>query len=861
MPKTRLHQSEKRKEAITDAIWKFSAAFLQRGVIRNFSLHRFLASILYLMKNRYISMTSDVPIDSGIIISNINLGELLMKDTKLFEKWQRKIIHNVALVVLIPDHDPLAEIVLKNLELMKEVGHNPLPLFEFFETISENESGDLYYLNVLDLALSLNYPNYLAGQYSQPIEFGRLASKILDVKGKDIFNPFSGMMSYATSLEGYESMTGVEKDAVIWELSQFRMYLAENQIKTFCIHGDVCEWTDKKYDIIVSTPPLGLPLSLKKEAGTISADWVCLKEFEETTTDNGVLFTVVAQGILNEDKAKSRRLRQELTEKNFLDAVITLPANLLRPYTSVSLAALLLKKGRDSNAPVKMIDASSLINNAEKKSILDVERVFDCINQMPSENCAYISLDDIRNNAFSWSVPEYLNSLKETFPEGYDVIELGDIIESVRGEITFDEKKGHLARISGLSTNGADCIRLVEQFEESDELSHAKKITEPVILFSSVRELKPTYCEASKDKPLFIHPNVMAFRLRIKWVSPAYLCLELSRRFIQPLGSFLPRITRSVLLRTRIAIPALGEQRGLELQNNLFNEAADSYKLAKAEELGVLSVMERMKTEYINAVRMRKHDMMPYMRELGSVSRMMRKYVEMSDSVTFQDKMENLLNKYDKAYRSLYALLEVFSQEDKFGTPEHLNIDQFLRELVNSHDENNSNYTIEYYFDDKALQAYGIKTHKSKVKELSLLKGLISVKAELLNSNEYAEVFVDIARLDFERLVRNIIMNAETHGFTDSERHDYHLDINLTIDPEKEMFQIDFSNNGTPLPKGMDKTRYGISGEKAGLTGGTGHGGYIVKSTVMHVHGDYDIFMDDQNTVVRILLPISNNND
>ena len=122
-----------------------------------------------------------------------------------------------------------------------------------------------------------------------------------------------------------------------------------------------------------------------------------------------------------------------------------------------------------------MIDASSLINNAEKKSILDVEKVFDCINQMPSENCAFISPDDIRNNAFSWSVSEYLNSLKETFPEGYDVIELGDIIESVRGEITFDEKKGHLARISGLSTNGADCIRLVEQFEESDELSHAKR--------------------------------------------------------------------------------------------------------------------------------------------------------------------------------------------------------------------------------------------------------------------------------------------------------------------------------------------------------------------------------------------------
>ena len=50
MPKSRSFKSEQRKQEITEAIWKFSAAFLQRGVIRNFSLHKFLASILYLMK-------------------------------------------------------------------------------------------------------------------------------------------------------------------------------------------------------------------------------------------------------------------------------------------------------------------------------------------------------------------------------------------------------------------------------------------------------------------------------------------------------------------------------------------------------------------------------------------------------------------------------------------------------------------------------------------------------------------------------------------------------------------------------------------------------------------------------------------
>ena len=68
---------------------------------------------------------------------------------------------------------------------------------------------------------------------------------------------------------------------------------------------------------------------------------------------------------------------------------------------------------------------------------------------------------------------------------------------------------------------------------------------------------------------------------------------------------------------------------------------------------------------------------------------------------------------------------------------------------------------------------------------------------------------------------------------------------------------MDFSNNGNPLPKGMNKERYGMLGEKAGITGGTGRGGYVVKSVVEHYNGDYDVFMDGENTVIRVLLPIS----
>ena len=43
----------------------------------------------------------------------------------------------------------------------------------------------------------------------------------------------------------------------------------------------------------------------------------------------------------------------------------------------------------------------------------------------------------------------------------------------------------------------------------------------------------------------------------------------------------------------------------------------------------------------------------------------------------------------------------------------------------------------------------------------------------------------------------------------------------------------------------FDKRLYGIRGEKAGRTAGSGIGGHIVKSFVENYNGDYDLFMDN----------------
>jgi len=58
------------------------------------------------------------------------------------------------------------------------------------------------------------------------------------------------------------------------------------------------------------------------------------------------------------------------------------------------------------------------------------------------------------------------------------------------------------------------------------------------------------------------------------------------------------------------------------------------------------------------------------------------------------------------------------------------------------------------------------------------------------------------------------------------------------------------------MPKGMNAHRYGIKGEKAGLTGNTGTGGYIVKEIVEHYKGSYEIINNSEslfpvNVIIR----------
>lgn len=276
-----------------------------------------------------------------------------------------------------------------------------------------------------------------------------------------------------------------------------------------------------------------------------------------------------------------------------------------------------------------------------------------------------------------------------------------------------------------------------------------------------------------------------------------------------------------------------------------------NYKAIGSSKKKMEDRLNEKKAEYINEVRMRKHDMRPHLRQMASSERLMLHYL---DNINDIEDLKKLLKKQistsHNALQSLSELVEHLSNEERFGEPECVNLNDYFHNI-----EKNSevNFTIKVSCEKALAQR---KKEIEELKEKNKKENVPSMQDMDEKTITECSLDVYIAPVDLDRIVNNIIENARRHGgLSDGRKSDYYISIDVKIDYQRDMYQIDFSNNGKPLPKGMTKERYSLKGEKAGPNAGTGSGGYIVKSIVEHYGGDFDLFSTDGITTIRIYLP------
>jgi len=137
---------------------------------------------------------------------------------------------------------------------------------------------------------------------------------------------------------------------------------------------------------------------------------------------HGVLFRGAAEG----------HIRQYLIkEKNYLDAVIGLPANLFFG-TSIPACILVFKKCRTNPNDILFIDSSQHFEKGKNQNRLrpsDIDKIIETYSRRKSEDkYSYVApLSEVKENDYNLNIPRYVDTFEEE-----EEIDLDKVVAEIR---------------------------------------------------------------------------------------------------------------------------------------------------------------------------------------------------------------------------------------------------------------------------------------------------------------------------------------------------------------------------------------------------------------------------------------------
>jgi type I restriction enzyme M protein len=135
---------------------------------------------------------------------------------------------------------------------------------------------------------------------------------------------------------------------------------------------------------------------------------------------------VMPHGVLFRGAAEGQIRKYLIEEKNYLDAVIGLPANIFYG-TSIPTCILVFKKCREQPENILFIDASQHFEKIKTQNYLrdeDVDRIVDTFaKRITIEKYSYVaSMDKVRENDYNLNIPRYVDTFKEEEPVDITVV-------------------------------------------------------------------------------------------------------------------------------------------------------------------------------------------------------------------------------------------------------------------------------------------------------------------------------------------------------------------------------------------------------------------------------------------------------
>ncbi len=279
-----------------------------------------------------------------------------------------------------------------------------------------------------------------AGEFYTPQEVSKILAKIVTTgkqKLKSVYDPTCGsgslLLRVAKEVKEVNNFYGQEMNRTTYNLARMNMILHGVHYRKFDIkQEDTLErpqHIDMQFEAIVANPPFSAQWSANplftsddrfsqygKLAPSSKADFAFVQHMIYHLAENGTMGIVLPHGALFRGGAEQHIRRYLIENKNFLDAVIGLPANIFYG-TSIPTCIMVFKKCRENPDDILFIDASNEFDKIKTQNVLRDEHINKIIdtyrNRTEIEKYSKkATLEEIAKNDYNLNIPRYVDTFE-----------------------------------------------------------------------------------------------------------------------------------------------------------------------------------------------------------------------------------------------------------------------------------------------------------------------------------------------------------------------------------------------------------------------------------------------------------------
>jgi type I restriction enzyme M protein len=279
-----------------------------------------------------------------------------------------------------------------------------------------------------------------AGEFYTPQEVSKILAKIVTTgksKLKSVYDPTCGsgslLLRVAKEVEEVNNFYGQEMNRTTYNLARMNMILHGVHYRQFDIKQDDTlehpQHIDQQFEAIVANPPFSAQWSANplftsddrfsqygRLAPSSKADFAFVQHMIYHLADNGTMAIVLPHGALFRGGAEQHIRRYLIENKNFLDAVIGLPANIFYG-TSIPTCILIFKKCRENPDDILFIDASNHFEKVKTQNVLrstDINLIIDTYRNR-TETLKYskiVQTQFIASQDYNLNIPRYVDTFE-----------------------------------------------------------------------------------------------------------------------------------------------------------------------------------------------------------------------------------------------------------------------------------------------------------------------------------------------------------------------------------------------------------------------------------------------------------------